>query len=54
MAGKFRILGWEWQMKIFQGRENAVRRKFVKELGRAVFVNQELMTQEQARTGRGI
>jgi hypothetical protein len=45
--GKFRVLGYQYELKVFAGRENSQRRRFVKQMVRVVFVNQELMTEQE-------
>jgi hypothetical protein len=46
--GKFRISGYVWTLAGFGRPGNAARRKFIKNLTRIVFVNTELMTEEEA------
>jgi hypothetical protein len=53
MDGKFRIVGYNWQLKIFQGKETATRRRFVKQMLRVVFVNQGLMGEAELDTDPG-
>jgi hypothetical protein len=48
LQGKFRISGFRWAVKNFGGSDNSVRRKFIKNLLRVAFINQDLMSEEEA------
>jgi hypothetical protein len=54
LQGKFRISGFRWAVKNFGGSDNSVRRKFIKNLLRVAFINQDLMSEEEAYPPGGL
>jgi hypothetical protein len=47
LKGKFVVRGYEWTKGTFTGNENSMRRKFIRQMARKVFVDSGLMTFEE-------